>query len=73
MGVMPEQSDICTHCTQRAVVVSQTVAPIIVHWALLVQPARHANKIGSHTGADVPQSAFDTHWTHVALDALQRG
>jgi hypothetical protein len=40
-GVIPEQSEFCAHCTQVDVIVSQTVAPIMVHWALLVQPARH--------------------------------
>jgi hypothetical protein len=64
-GVAPEQSELCTHCTQRERVVSQTVMPIVVHWALLVQPGLHVNDRWSQMGAAAPQSEFTRHATHV--------
>jgi hypothetical protein len=38
-----------------------------------VQPARHRYVPGSHTGAAVPQSAFDRQATQVWFEARQRG
>jgi hypothetical protein len=73
MGVVPEQSELFTHCTQRELVVSQTVAPIIVHCVSFVQPARHINVRWSQTGAAVPQSEFARHATQVPNATLQRG
>ena len=46
---------------------SQTVAPIMVHCALAVQPARHMKVRWSQMGAVVPQSEFVVHATHACV------
>jgi hypothetical protein len=66
-GVVPEQSEASRHCTQRDVVVLQTGAVVVVHCALLVQPARHMKVCWSQMGAVAPQSESVRHATHVWL------
>jgi hypothetical protein len=71
-AVAEVQSASPLHSTQVDVVTSQWGA-IPMHWRSLVQPARHRYAPGSHTGAAVPQSAFDRHATQVWAEARQRG
>jgi hypothetical protein len=64
-GVVPEQSDASRHCTHRDVVVLQIGAVIVVHCAVLVQPARHMKVCWSQMGVVVPQSESARHATQV--------
>jgi hypothetical protein len=66
------QSALVMHCTQVDSVALHFGA-VAGHWVSAVHPARQRNSSGSQTGAAVPQSAFDVHWTQVWVATWQRG
>jgi hypothetical protein len=69
---VPAQSALVLHSTQVDVATSQCAAGAW-HCASDVQPARHLKVPGSHTGAAVPQSAFERQASHVPRPVKQRG
>jgi hypothetical protein len=69
---VPAQFASAVHWTHVDVAVSQW-GVAAAHWLSAVQPARHVNVSGLHTGAAVPQSELPTHSTQVPFEARQRG
>jgi hypothetical protein len=70
---VPAQSAFVSHSTHVDVATSQERATAPVHCASEVQPTRHLKVPGSHTGAAVPQSAFERQASHVPRPTRHRG